>query len=124
MIAIESLVRFYSINKTTIVNRGLPWAKLLLLPPNDPRREQIKKALLIDPNIKNMITRLNDPIWGIRSFSHTPADYRVYRSFCWCLRFLADIGLTAEELDIDELIKQLQLQQLEDGQFMVRYHRK
>ncbi len=124
MIANESLIKFYNLNKTTILERGQPWAKFLLLIPNDPQRERTKKVLLIHPNIKNLITRLNDPSWGIRSFSYQPADYRVYGSFYWSLRFLADIGLTAEELGIDESIKRLQLQQLEDGQFMIRYHRK
>ncbi len=124
MIASESLTKFYIINKKTIVDRGLPWAKFILLPQNDPQQALLKKVLLIDPNIKNLITRLNDPIWGIRSLSHKPADYRVYGSFYWNLRFLADIGLTAEELRIVEPIKQLQLQQLENGQFMVCYHRK
>jgi hypothetical protein len=124
MLNFEQLNKFYNINQKTIFDKGSPWAKFILLPQNDPRRENIRQALLIHPNIKNTINRLGDPDRGINSLSRTPADYRIYGSFYWVLRFLADIGLTAEELGISELIKKLQLRQLEDGQFIVRYHRK
>lgn len=124
MIDLESLVKFYDINKTTIFDKGSPWAKFILLPPNDLQREVVKRSLLIDPNLTKIVHRLNDPKLGISSLSRTPADYRVYGSFYWGLRFLADIGLNGEELGISESIKQLQLHQLDEGQFMVRYHRK
>jgi len=123
MLNFENLDNFYHFNKTTILDQGALWAKLIILPQNNSQREQVKRRLLIDPNIKKVIHRLSDPILGINSFSNSPTDYRVYGSFYWNLRFLADIGLTAEELAIGELIKLLQLQQLENGQFMVRYHR-
>lgn len=123
MLDIEHLEKFYNINKTSILDHGLPWAKFVLLSKNGPQRERVKQQLLKDQNIKKIIGRLSDTKSGIKSFSHSPANYRVYGSFYWELRFLADIGLTAKELGIAELIKQLQYQQLEDGQFMVRYHR-
>lgn len=124
MLNLEHLIDFYHFNKKSILDHGLPWAKFILLPENDPERERIKQQLLKNQNIKKIINRLADTKLGIRSFSYPPADYRVYGSFYWGLRFLADIGLFAEELGIGKLIQQLQLQQLEDGQFMVRYHRK
>lgn len=124
MLNFERLHDFYNFNKKTILDHGLPWAKFILLSESDPERERIKKQLLLDQNINKIIGRLSDTKLGIKSFSHSPADYRVYGSFYWSLRFLADIGLPGNELGIDELMKQLQLQQLEDGQFMVRYHRK
>ena len=124
MLNFEQLNNFYNINRFAILDKGSPWAKFILLPQNDPQRENIKQSLLIHSNIKNTINRLSDPNLGIDSLSRTPADYRIYGSFYWVLRFLADIGLTAEVLGISELIKKLQLWQLEDGQFMIRYHRK
>jgi hypothetical protein len=124
MMNFERLRHFYCLNRNTILDRGLPWAKFILLPENDPEREPVKQQLLKDQNIKKIIGRLSDPKSGIISLSFTPADYRVYGSFYWNLYFLADIGLSGNELGIDELINQLQIQQLEDGQFMVRYHRK
>jgi hypothetical protein len=123
MLNIEHLNKFYNINKKSILDHGLPWAKFILLSENDPERERIKRLLLLDHNIKKVICRLSDPKSGIISLSSTPADYRVYGSFYWNLRFLADIGLDGDELGIGKLIRRLQLQQLEDGQFMVRYHR-
>jgi len=123
MLNSELLHRFYRLNKSSILDQGPPWAKLILLPQKNLQRAQIKQDLLIDPNIQKVVQRLGDPIQGIPSLSHLPADYRVYGSFYWALRFLADLCLSAEELHIDEVIKLLQLQQLEDGQFMIRYHR-
>jgi hypothetical protein len=124
MMNFEHLRHFYCLNRKTILDRGLPWAKFILLSENDPERERVKQQLLKDQNIKKIIGLLSDPKSGIISLSATPADYRVYGSFYWNLYFLADIGLSGNELGIGELIKQLQIQQLEDGQFMVRYHRK
>lgn len=119
----QLLHRFYHVNKDKILDQGQPWAKFILLCRNNLQREQIKKDLLIDPSIKKVVQRLRHPIQGIPSLSHLQADYRVYGSFYWGLRFLADLGFSAEELGISELIHLLQLQQLEDGQFMIRYHR-
>lgn len=124
MLNFEHLHDFYHFSKKSILDHGLPWAKYILQSENDPKREQVKQQLLKDPNIKKIIDKLSDTKLGIKSFSYSPADYRVYGSFYWNLRFLADIGLSAEELGIGDLIQQLQLQQLEDGQFIVRYHRK
>jgi len=124
MLNFECLHDFCDLNKKTILDHGLPWAKFILLPENDPERELVKLQLLKNQNIKKIMNRLSDTKLGIKSFSHSPADYRIYGSFYWNLRFLADIGLSAEELGIGEWIQQMQLQQLEDGQFMIRYHRK
>ena len=120
----EHLLSFYQINRTAILDHGSLWAKFILIPADNPGRAAITKLLLADPNIKAVIRKLNDPIWGIPSLAHHPADYRVYGSFYWTLRFLADIGLSGQEIGIVKLINQLQLQQLEDGQFLLRYHRK
>lgn len=124
MVDLKSLRHFCSVTKPSILERGALWAKLLLLPQNDPEREQIKLALVNDPKIKKIVNRLDHPKLGVSSLWHTPADYRIYGSFYWGLRFLADLGLKASEWGMDNLIHQLQLQQLEDGQFMIRYHRK
>jgi len=124
MLNFAHLIDFYHFNKKSILDHGLPWAKFILLPENDPERKRIKQLLLKDHNIQTIIDRLSDTKLGIISLSHSPADYRVYGSFYWGVRFLADIGFSSEELGISKLIQQLQLQQLEDGQFMVRYHRK
>jgi len=121
---LERLNHFYYLNKKTILDCGSPHAKFIQLPQTSPQRESVKETLLKEPNIKKIIKKLSDPISGIHSFSRTPADYRVYGSFFWGLRFLADIGLSGNELGISEFTKRLQFQQLEDGQFMVRYHRK
>ncbi|UCE07208.1 MAG: hypothetical protein JSW07_04015, partial [bacterium] len=123
MLNFERLNYFYHLNKVKTLDHGSPAAKFILLPPDNPQCEQIKRLLLIDPNIIKIINRLSDPISGINSLSHIPASYQVYGSFYWVLRFLADIGLTAKEYRIDKLISRLQLQQFEDGQFMIRYHR-
>ncbi|MDZ7331190.1 MAG: hypothetical protein ONB31_04380 [candidate division KSB1 bacterium] len=115
----------YSINeqKGKILSSGTTWSRLVLLPNYDARRNLLEQALLTDPNIANLIQRLNDPTLGIKSLLKRPADYRVYGSFYWVIRFLADIGVSAEKLGIHELLKILLWQQMEDGQFMIRYHR-
>ena len=81
MLNFERLHDFYHFNKKTILNHGLPWAKFILLSENDPEREQVKKQLLKDQNIKKIINRLGDTKLGIKSFSDSPADYRIYGSF-------------------------------------------
>ncbi len=94
------LSKFISYNKSTIIEKGSPWAKLILVPQSDPHRERIRQNLLLDPKIIKIIHRLHDPKLGINSLFQKPADYRIYGSFYWGLRFLADIGLNGEELGI------------------------
>lgn len=109
--------------KRKILSSGSIWSQLALSPSHDSKRDLLEQALLTNPNIANLIQRLNDPMLGIRSLLRRPADYRLYGSFYWVLRFLADIGISAEKLGIQELLKILFWQQMEDGQFMIRYHR-
>jgi len=124
MLNFELLKRFNHKNNRTILENGKPWARFILLSKDDPLREIIKQDLLFHPEIKKVIERMYDPDLGINSCTKLPADYRIYGSFYWGLRFLADIGLTGKEWLMEPLIKKLQLQQFEHGQFLIRYHRK
>lgn len=109
--------------KRKILANGSVWSQLTLSSSYDSMRNLWEQALFTDANIANLIQRLNDPVLGIKSLLRRPADYRVYGSFYWVLRFLADIGVSAEKLGIQDLLKILLWQQMEDGQFMIRYHR-
>ncbi len=108
---------------------GSPWSRFLLLqqvkgvPPDDSILLKTRDTVLQDARIQTLITRLSDPHLGIPSIKKRPAGIRVYGAYALVLRFFADIGLTAEELSIDALIRQLFLYQLPDGQFTLDYRR-
>ena len=112
---------FLKINTEKILKDGSPWAKFILTSPEDNNYKQIKNELLAHQNIKKLVSSLGSAETGIPSLLKVPADFRVYNSFYWVLRFFADLGLSADELKISSLIHQLQLHQDEDGQFIIRY---
>lgn len=107
-----------------IFHQPLPWSKLILLNSNQQPTEKIKDKIINHPAIIELKNLLSDKNLGIASFKYKPADFRIYRSFYWILRFFADLGLTADELGIADLIYQLLLQQNEEGQFILQYHQK
>lgn len=115
---------FISKNSQTILNQGSPWSRYILLTDDAASRQTVKESMLAHPNIRTIIKNLADEKDGIPSLSGIPAYFHNYSSFYWQLRFLADIGLTADELGIQPLMNQLVLQQMEDGQFLIRYHAK
>ncbi len=119
----HQLREFIAKQKQKILATGSPWSRLILISDHDPKRAALQQDLLADPKIAMLVERLHHPELGIKSLLSSPADYRVYGSFYWVLRFFADLGIAADQLGIQELIKILLWQQMEDGQFMIRYHR-
>jgi len=115
---------FYSQNLKKIINHGSPWSKYILLNSIDKEFESTKQRLLAHKNIAQIISLLEDQKVGINSLNQQPADFRLYNSFFWTLRFFADLGLTSDDLGINQLIHKLQLQQSENGQFIIRYLKK
>jgi hypothetical protein len=121
---LERINHFYNQNSNIILQRGSPWAKFILLTPGDKDYESTKQLLLKHENLKQILSLLENKEVGINSFINNPADFRLYNSFYWTLRFLSDLGLSANELGISHLIHKLMLQQSEDGQFIIRYYKK
>lgn len=106
------------------MDHGCPWSKYILLPDDHVLKFQTKQDALSDSNILHITKKLNSYIFDPESPKQNPSNFRVYGSFYWLLRFLADIGIPAEDYGIASLIEQLKHSQLEDGQFMIRYHQK
>jgi len=113
---------FCAINTDSILEHGQPWSRFILLPDDHPLRDRTKHALLSHPNILKITEKLNQLVIDPESPKQNPSNFRVYGSFYWLLRLLADIGITAEDYGITSFIEQVKLSQLEDGQFMIRYH--
>ena len=120
---LDQISDFVARQKQKILSTGTIWSRFILLPDHDPLRHELQHMIISDANIGMLVHKLQDPSLGIPSMLATPADYRMYGSFYWVLRFLADIGITAEHLGIQHLMQILLWQQMEDGQFMIRYHR-
>ncbi|MCU0643847.1 MAG: hypothetical protein MUC94_06265 [bacterium] len=113
---------FCAINRNSILEQGQPWSRFILQPDDHPLRDRTKQALLSHPNILKITEKLTQHVIDPESPKPNPSNFRVYGSFYWLLRFLADIGITAEDFGITSFIEQAKLSQLEDGQFMIRYH--
>lgn len=120
----STIDNFLKINSQKILNDGPLWAQFILLQAEDQNYRQVKKHLVSHPNMLHVINKLTDEKLGISSFQHKPASFRNYNSYFWTLRFLADLGLTAADLNIEALIYRLHLQQSEDGQFILDYNQK
>ena len=124
MLNFKNIDRFYKQNSEIVLKNGSPWSKFILLKPNDSDYEPTKQLLLNHPNIKFILSQIRDKKVGINSLDNSPADFCLYSSFYWTLRFLADIGISAEALGIKDLLKKILLQQSDDGQFIIRYYKK
>ena len=121
---LKRINHFYSQNLKKILDSNFPWSKYLLLKLTHQKLNSAKQLLLSHDNIRQLITQLEDKKAGINSLNFNPADFRHYNSFYWTLRFFADLGLSAHDLGITHLIQRLQLQQSEEGQFVLRYYKK
>jgi len=119
----QTIAQFCQTNRESILAQGQPWSRYLLMAPDDARRIEVKKQLLRHPAILTIVEKLNENRFYLNDFHRQWTDYRVYGSFYWLLRFLADIGISASEAGIVPFVKRLMLQQFEDGQFIVGYHR-
>ncbi|MEE4311231.1 MAG: hypothetical protein V2J62_05125 [candidate division KSB1 bacterium] len=109
-----------------IIEEGEPWSRLAIMRPNDyapGERERVISEILKDERISGLVGRLEDPKLGIPSIASKPADFRVYGSYFWILRFFADMGMTSDILSIESLLSQLALYQLPNGQFTADYRR-
>lgn len=118
----EQLKQFYAINQQRIIGDGLPWSRYILLPVADPQRPDVQKLIIGDPRIKRIVTKLEYQLAELDVQHQTPVDFRVYGSYYWWLRFLADIGLSSEVYGIGPLLRKLERNQLEDGSFMIGYN--
>jgi len=83
-----------------------------------------KEELKQDAQIIESYTKLLDLKTGINSLSTAPADYKIYGSYYWRLRFFADIGLGRDDLPFDQIIDKIFVYQLPDGQYTSDFHRK
>jgi len=113
---------FCNINTDSILEHGQSWSRFILLPENHPLRDHTKQALLSHPGMLQITRKLSQQVIDPEASKQTLANFRSYGSFYWLLRFFADIGITAEDYGITSFIEQVMLSQLEDGQFMIRYH--
>lgn len=118
----EKLEQFCSSAERSIMQRGAPWSQLLLLPVDHPQRNAIEQQLLADSQLNRLLQKLEQELTGLNVADQKPIDFRVYGTYYWRLRFLADIGLSGETLGIGHLIRRLEWNQLEDGSFMMGYH--
>lgn len=115
---------FWTINKNSILEYGQPWSRFILLPDDHPFRDRTTQALLSHPTILQITEKLRQLILHPESSKQKNPNFRAYGSHYWLLRFLADIGLTAEDYGIASFIEQVKFSQLEDGQFLIHYHQK
>ena len=126
----NKLEQLYETLTEQILADNIPWSKYVLLHenfkilPDDARLSEIKQSMIDHPQIKSVYRRLFDPRLGVPSIANQPASHKIYGSYYWGLRFLADIGLTANDLPFDEIAHQIFIHQLPDGQFTTSYHRK
>ena len=121
----KTICQFTEINNKNIFVTGAPWAKFILLSTeDDSKRTQLKHEIISDDRIKKIIDELTKFLSGLNTLSQLTSDFHVYGSFYWKLKFLADIGLTVHDLNLAHLIKKLQIQQLETGEFQIHYNNK
>ncbi|MFZ5516090.1 MAG: hypothetical protein ACOY90_05600 [Candidatus Zhuqueibacterota bacterium] len=105
----------------SIQAQGALWSRFILLSERDGSAAELKRRLIASPEIQAVVRSLADAEHGLASLSRRPADFFNYHSFYWQLRFLADVGLAADELGILPCIHRLELDQQEDGQFSLSY---
>ena len=120
------LKEFCRVAPAMIMNEGEPWSRLAIMGPDDfgpGEREHIINDIINDARINSITAKLEDPTLGIPSIAAKPADFRVYGSYFWILRFFADMGLNSDDLNIHSLLRQLALYQLPNGQFTADYRR-
>lgn len=118
----EKLEQFCSSAERSIMQRGAPWSQFLLLPVDHPQRNAIEQQLLAASQLRRLLQKLEQELTGLKVADQKPIDFRVYGTYYWRLRFLADIGLSGDTLGIGHLIRRLEWNQLEDGSFMIGYH--
>ncbi|MBD3288820.1 hypothetical protein GF337_08470, partial [candidate division KSB1 bacterium] len=120
---------FFNENKKLLAERGEPYSKYIFTSElqNSSKSSELHKfkdSLLNDKRIIRLIRNLYDKKLGTPSLEASAASHRVYGSFYWVLRFLADIGLSRDDMPIDDAIKFIFLNQMPDGQFTIGYRRR
>ncbi len=125
----RELKSFYDINKSQLAKTDQLYSKYLFY--REIKTENIireiyvlKKNLLHDQRIIELAHKLNNKTLGVSSLAGSVASYKVYGSFYWVAKFFADIGLTRDDLPIDDAIRFIFLYQMPDGQFTIGYRRK
>ena len=73
-----------------------------------------------DPKIQVVINRLKDPSVGISSLKSGKAAYSSTGNTFWDLFFLSDIGLSVEDIHIQDEVKNIFGLQQEDGTFILQ----
>ncbi len=117
-----NLIQYLKRITRTIFAKSDPWSKLILLSPDDPLFQEVKKETLNHPNILFLKQKLSDASQGIPSLDMVPADFRRADSFYWILRFFSDLKIFSHELSIEDVLHRLQLNQNESGLFLMNYH--
>ena len=122
---VNKLQQLYESNLEMILCRGEPWSRYIayrdiIKIPNDEKLLKVRNEIIYDSRIKAVYQKLYDIQLGVYSITNLPASHKVYGSYFWGLRFLADIGIT---LSLDEVVRQILIHQSPDGQFIRAYYR-
>lgn len=120
----DIITKFFQTQLLSILAHGSPWSKYLLLSDDAAAQTQARADVQTHSKIMQISEKLSQAQFDPESPKQNFTDFKVYGSFYWQLRFLADIGLTVQDYGIASFIEQVRHSQLEDGQFMVRYHQK
>jgi len=98
---------------------GEPWVKyrtyidLLHQPESDPQVAEARRTILAHPKVQNLITELAE--WpGAVLNNHKNAGHPIHR-----LTFLADVGLTANDPGMGDIINRIMGRQSPEGPFQV-----
>lgn len=126
---LNKLKNLYESNLEMILSSGAPWSRYIIYRDilkyqQEKRLSAIKRKLIEDSKIQAVYQKLFDSHLGVPSITTQPASHKVYGSYYWGLRFLADIGLTATDFQFDEIVRQLFIHQLPEGLFTIAYRRK
>ena len=108
---------------------GMPWSNYVVLRDilkiqKKTRLTALKKQIIKAAEVKNVYHKLLAPQLGVPSITIKPASHKVYGSYYWGLRFLADVGITSADFRLDEIVHQIFIHQMPDGQFTINYRRK
>ena len=120
---------FFNLNKSLLSKTDQSYSKYFYIREietdnGSPEIYSLKKHVLHDQRIIKLTNKLCDRSLGTSSLVGSVADYKVYGSFYWILKFFADIGLTKNDLPIDDAVRLIFLYQMPDGQFTIGYRQK
>lgn len=109
-----------------LLSEGEPWVRyrtlidLLDRNEDDPAVAEARRAMLADERIKGLVTALRDEERGIPATRGEKVITHIKpNSFYWVLCFLAEIGLTKDDLGLAEIVELLFELHTPDGLFTI-----